>query len=63
MHPIWTLLRASALAVALFFLAAWAMAQPHAHLLGDGERIALDDINRVFDRLATGDAMRDVILF
>ena len=42
MYPIWTLLRASALAVALFFLAAWAMAQPHAHLLGDGERIALD---------------------
>ena len=42
MHPIWTLTRASALAVALFFLAAWAMAQPRAHLLADGEQIALD---------------------
>lgn len=42
MHPIWTLSRASALSVTMFFLSAWAMAQPHAHLLGDGERIALD---------------------
>ena len=28
-----------------------------------GERLALDDINRGFDRLATGQAMRDVVLF
>ncbi len=28
-----------------------------------GERLALDDINRGFDRLATGVAMRDVVLF
>jgi alcohol dehydrogenase len=28
-----------------------------------GERLALDDINRGLDRLATGQAMRDVILF
>lgn len=28
-----------------------------------GERLALDDINRGLDRLATGQAMRDVVLF
>jgi alcohol dehydrogenase len=28
-----------------------------------GEQIAFDDINRGFDRLATGQAMRDVVLF
>jgi len=28
-----------------------------------GERLTLDDINRGFDRLATGQAMRDVVLF
>lgn len=28
-----------------------------------GERLVLDDINRGFDRLATGQAMRDVVLF
>jgi alcohol dehydrogenase len=28
-----------------------------------GERLALDDINRGFDRLATGQALRDVVLF
>lgn len=28
-----------------------------------GERLALEDINRGFDRLATGQAMRDVVLF
>jgi alcohol dehydrogenase len=28
-----------------------------------GEQLTLDDINRGFDRLATGEAMRDVILF
>ena len=28
-----------------------------------GERLKLDDINRGFDRLATGQAMRDVVLF
>ncbi|EHR69602.1 Zn-dependent alcohol dehydrogenase, class III [Burkholderiales bacterium JOSHI_001] len=28
-----------------------------------GEQLALDDINRGFDRLATGQAMRDVVLF
>ena len=28
-----------------------------------GETLALDDINRGFDRLATGQAMRDVVLF
>jgi alcohol dehydrogenase len=28
-----------------------------------GERLVLDDINRGLDRLATGQAMRDVVLF
>jgi alcohol dehydrogenase len=28
-----------------------------------GERLTLDDINRGFDRLATGQALRDVVLF
>lgn len=28
-----------------------------------GERLSLDDINRGFDRLATGQALRDVVLF
>ncbi len=28
-----------------------------------GERLSLDDINRGFDRLATGEAMRDVLVF
>lgn len=28
-----------------------------------GERYGLDDINRGFDRLASGQAMRDVVLF
>ena len=28
-----------------------------------GERLALDDINRGLDRMATGQAMRDVVLF
>ena len=28
-----------------------------------GERLALDDINRGFDRLASGGALRDVVLF
>ena len=28
-----------------------------------GEHLVLDDINRGFDRLATGQAMRDVVLF
>ena len=28
-----------------------------------GERLTLDDINRGFDRMATGQAMRDVVLF
>ena len=27
-----------------------------------GEQLALDDINRGFDRLASGSAMRDVVL-
>jgi alcohol dehydrogenase len=28
-----------------------------------GEQLALDDINRGLDRLATGQAMRDVVMF
>jgi alcohol dehydrogenase len=28
-----------------------------------GERLALEDINRGFDRMASGQAMRDVVLF
>jgi len=28
-----------------------------------GERLTLDDINRGFDRMASGQAMRDVVLF
>jgi alcohol dehydrogenase len=28
-----------------------------------GERLALDDINRGFDRLASGQGMRDLIVF
>ncbi len=28
-----------------------------------GERMALDDINEGFDKLATGEAMRDLIVF
>ena len=28
-----------------------------------GERLTLDDINRGFDRLATGQSLRDVVIF
>jgi alcohol dehydrogenase len=28
-----------------------------------GERLALTEINRGFDRLATGNALRDVVVF
>jgi alcohol dehydrogenase len=28
-----------------------------------GEQLTLDDINRGLDRLATGQAMRDVVMF